>query len=168
MKFLARLDRISNKVEKAFLAGAIIVASLLLFVNVVLRYVFLLPIYWAEEFVRYLMVWLIFIGASQVTQWGGHVAVDIVPRLLSKRGNAVLAFAVNVVCILFCVLLAYLSIKQMMRVKGAGQISPALEIPMWIAYLSIPAGTILMFIRFVQQLYARIQGKSLEIREVLD
>ena len=114
----------------------------------VLRYVFLLPIYWAEEFVRYLMVWLIFIGASQVTLWGGHVAVDIVPRLLSKRGNAILAFLVNVICILFCVLLAYLSLKQMLRVKGAGQISPALEIPMWIAYLSIPAGTILMLIRF--------------------
>jgi C4-dicarboxylate transporter DctQ subunit len=168
MNFLSRLDQISNRLEKAFLAGAIIVCSLLLFVNVVMRYVFLLPIYWAEEFVRYLMVWMIFIGASQVTLWGGHVAVDIVPRLLSKKGNAVLAFLVNVICILFCVLLAYLSIKQMMRVMRAGQISPALEIPMWIAYLSIPAGTILMLIRFVQQLWMRIQGKALEIREVLD
>lgn len=168
MNFLARLDRVSNKLERTFLAGAIIVSSLLLFVNVIMRYVFLLPIYWAEEFVRYLMVWLIFIGASQVTLWGGHVAVDIVPRLLSKRGNAILAFIVNVICILFCVLLAYLSIQQMMRVKGAGQISPALEIPMWIAYLSIPAGTILMLIRFIQQLWTRLRGKTLEIREVLD
>ena len=168
MHFLDWLNQISNKLEKAFLAGAIIISSLLLFVNVVMRYVFLLPIYWAEEFVRYLMVWLIFIGASQVTQWGGHVAVDIVPRVLSKRGNAILALAVNLICVLFCIVLAYLSLKQMLRVKGAGQISPALEIPMWIAYLSIPAGTILMLIRFVQQLWTRIQGKSLEIREALD
>jgi C4-dicarboxylate transporter DctQ subunit len=106
--------------------------------------------------------------SSPFTLWGGHVAVDIVPRLLSKRGNAILAFVVNVICILFCVLLAYLSLKQMLRVKGAGQISPALEIPMWIAYLSIPAGTILMLIRFVQQLWMRLQGKTLETREVLD
>jgi len=168
MNFLTRLDQISNKLERTFLAGAIIVSSLLLFVNVVMRYVFLLPIYWAEEFVRYLMVWLIFMGASQVTLWGGHVAVDTVPRALSKRGNAILAFIVNVICILFCVVLAYLSVKQMMRVKGAGQISPALEIPMWIAYLSIPTGTVLMLFRFVQQLWARLQGKTLEIREVLD
>jgi C4-dicarboxylate transporter DctQ subunit len=157
MNFLTRLDQISNRLERSFLAGAIIVSSLLLFVNVVMRYIFLLPIYWAEEFVRYLMVWLIFIGASQVTLWGGHVAVDIVPRTLSKRGNEILAFIVNVICI-----------KQMMRVKGAGQISPALEIPMWIAYLSIPAGAILMLLRFVQQLWARIQGKPLEIRQALD
>ena len=85
MNLLVRLNQISDKMEKAFLAGAIIVCSLLLFVNVVLRYIFLAPIYWAEELVRYLMVWMIFIGASQVTLWGGHVAVDIVPRVLSKK-----------------------------------------------------------------------------------
>jgi C4-dicarboxylate transporter DctQ subunit len=168
MNILDRLNQISNRLEKAFLAGAIITCSLLLFVNVVLRYIFFAPIYWAEELVRYLMVWMIFIGASQVTLWGGHVAVDIVPRLLSKRGNAVLAFIVNGICILFCVVLAYLSIKQMLRVMRAGQISPALEIPMWIAYLSIPAGTILMLIRFLQQFWMRVQGKDVETREVLD
>jgi C4-dicarboxylate transporter DctQ subunit len=168
MDLLARLNRISDKMEKAFLAGGIIVCSLLLFVNVVLRYVFLAPIYWAEEFVRYLMVWMIFIGASQVTLWGGHVAVDIVPRALSKRGNAILALIVNIVCILFCVILAWLSVKQVMRVMRAGQVSPALEIPMWIAYLSIPAGTVLMLIRFLQQFWMRIQGQTVETREVLD
>jgi C4-dicarboxylate transporter, DctQ subunit len=168
MNFLGRLNQVSDKLEKAFLAGAIIICSLLLFVNVILRYIFLAPIYWAEEFVRYLMVWMIFIGASQVTLWGGHVGVDIVPRVLSKRGNAILAFIVNVICIFFCILLAYLSFKQMMRVRTAGQISPALEIPMWIAYLSIPAGTVLMLIRYLQQFWLRIQGKEIEIREVLD
>ena len=114
------------------------------------------------------MVWMIFIGASQVTLWGGHVAVDIVPRLLSKRGNAILAFLVNGICILFCIILAYLSLKQMLRVMRAGQVSPALEIPMWIAYLSIPAGTFLMLIRFLQQFWLRMQGKAVETREVLD
>ncbi len=168
MNFLRWLNQKSDRLEKGFLAAAIITCSLLLFVNVVLRYIFLAPIFWAEEFVRYLMVWMIFVGASQVTLWGGHVAVDIVPRLLSKKGNAVLAFFVNAICIFFCVVLAYLSIQQMLRVMRAGQISPALEIPMWIAYLSIPAGTLLMLIRFIQQFWMRIQGKAVETREVLD
>lgn len=168
MNFFTWLNQFSGSLEKGFLAWAIIVSSLLLFVNVIMRYVFLLPIYWAEEFVRYLMVWMIFIGASQVTLWGGHVAVDIVPRILSKRSNGILAFIVNVICIVFCIFLAYLSLKQMLRVKGAHQISPAMELPMWIAYLSIPAGTVLMLIRFIQQLCLRIQGKSLEVKEVLD
>ena len=168
MNFLTWLDKISNQLEKGFLAWTIIFTSLLLFVNVVMRYVFLLPIYWAEELVRYLMVWMIFIGASQVTKFGGHVAVDIVPRFLSKRANTILAITVNLICILFCILLVYFSSKQMLRVKIAHQISPAMEVPMWIAYLSIPLGTALMLIRYVQQIFLRLQGKTVEIMEVLD
>jgi C4-dicarboxylate transporter DctQ subunit len=168
MNFLTWLDEISNKLEKGFLAWTIIFSSLLLFVNVVMRYVFLLPIYWAEELVRYLMVWMIFIGASQVTKFGGHVAVDIVPRFLSKRANTFLTITVNLICILFCILLAYYSFKQMLRVKIAHQVSPAMELPMWLAYLPIPMGTVLMLIRYVQHICLRLQGKTVEIMEVLD
>jgi len=168
MGVLSWVDKYFQKIERGFLAWAIIVSSLLLFVNVVMRYVFKLPIYWAEEFVRYLMVWIIFVGASQVTLKGGHVAVDIVPRFLSKRATTVLAFIINVVAILFLLVLAYFSLKQMMRVQGAHQISPAMELPMWIAYLSIPVGSLLMIIRYLQQIWLRIQGKTVEVWEVLD
>lgn len=168
MNFLKWLNDISDKLEKTFLAGTIIFTSLLLFVNVVMRYVLLMPIYWAEELVRYLMVWMIFIGASQVTSWGGHVAVDILPRFLSKRGNIILAFAVNMACIVFCILLAYYSLEQMLRVKNAHQVSPAMELPMWLAYAAIPAGTLLMLIRYIQQISLRLRGKTVEVVEILD
>lgn len=168
MAIFSWLDKLFAKFEKGFLAGGIIVTSLLLFVNVLMRYVFLMPIYWAEEFVRYLMVWMIFIGASQVAVGGGHVSVDIVPRLLSKRANEFLAFFVNIVAILFCLVLSYYSLGQALRVKAAGQISPAMEMPMWIVYLSIPLGTFLMLLRYIYQLYLRIQGRATELKEGLD
>ena len=165
---LRGLDHLSQKLERGFLAGAIIFSSLLLFINVIMRYVFLYPIYWAEELCRYLMVWMIFIGASQVTLQGGHVAVDIVPRLLPKRVNRVLAFLVNGMSIVFCVVLAYFAYKQMRRVKIAHQISPAMELPMWLAYLAIPLGTVLMSIRYVQQMILRANGKDFSTQETLD
>jgi len=168
MNFLKWLNDASDKVEKGFLAGTIIFTSLLLFVNVVMRYVFMMPIFWAEELVRYLMVWMVFIGSSQVTSWGGHIGVDILPRFLSKRGNLILAFAVNLVCIAFCCVLVYYSYIQMNRVKIAQQVSPALEIPMWLAYAAIPTGTLLMLIRYIQQIFLRLQGKTVEVVEVLD
>jgi len=168
MRLLRCLDNFFQKLERNFLAWAIIFSSLLLFVNVITRYIFLFPIYWAEELSRYLMVWMIFIGASQVTLKGGHIAVDIVPRLLSKRANTTLAFTVNFICILFSLVLVYFSLKQMMRVRIAHQISPAMELPMWIAYLAIPLGTALMLIRYIQQIILRLQGKSVEMQEALD
>ena len=168
-RFLGFLDAAFQKLERNFLAWAIIFSSLLLFVNVVMRYIFLLPIYWAEELSRYLMVWVIFIGASQVTlKGGGHIAVDIVPRLLSPRANKILAFLVNLIGIFFTLVLIYFSFRQMMRVKIAHQVSPAMELPMWIAYLSIPLGMFFMLIRYIQQMVFRLQGKTVEIQEVLD
>lgn len=168
MRFLRLLDNFSQRLERGFLGGAIIFSSLLLFLNVIMRYIFLYPIYWAEELSRYLMVWMIFVGASQVTIKGGHVAVDIVPRLLPKKINMILGLLVNLVCILFSIVLAYFAYKQMIRVKIAGQISPAMELPMWIAYLAIPFGTVLMLIRYIQQLSLRSRKKELYLQETLD
>jgi len=168
IQILRWIDHLSQKLERGFLGGAIIFSSLLLFINVIMRYVFLYPIYWAEELCRYLMVWMIFIGASQVTLQGGHVAVDIVPRLLPKRANLVLAFLVNGISILFCLVLAYFAYRQMMRVKIAHQISPAMELPMWVAYLSIPLGTAMMSVRYVQQIALRMRGRDFSAQETLD
>ena len=112
---------------------------------------------------------MIFIGASQVTlKGGGHIAVDIAPPPLSPRANKILAFLVNLIGIFFTLVLIYFSFRQMMRVKIAHQVSPAMELPMWIAYLSIPLGTFFMLIRYIQQMVFRLQGKTVEIQEVLD
>lgn len=168
IQIIRGLDRLFQRLERGFLGGAIIFSSLLLFINVVMRYVFLYPIYWAEELCRYLMVWMIFVGASQVTLQGGHVAVDIVPRLLPKRLKPVLGFLVNGVSIVFCIVLAYFAYKQMMRVRIAKQISPAMELPMWLVYLAIPLGTALMSIRYIQQMVQRTKGGDFATTETLD
>jgi C4-dicarboxylate transporter, DctQ subunit len=166
MNFLKRLNDVSNNLERTFLAGAIIFASLLLFVNVVMRYVFNMSIYWAEELVRYLLVWMIFIGASQVTLSGGHVAVDILLRCLPKRAKYFHVLVVSIACIVFFILLGYYSLEQALRVKSAHQVSPAMEFPMWIAYASMPVGALLMLIRYIQKTILHLRGDSEETAEL--
>ena len=136
--------------------------------NVVLRYVFQSPIFWAEELVRYLMVWVIFVGGSQATKKGGHVAVDAVTRLLSRKANDRLALAVNIFALGFLGVLFWYSGEQVLRVRAAAQTSPALEIPMWLVYLAIPIGSLLMFVRFSGQLARRLRGEGVHVEEVLD
>jgi hypothetical protein len=52
---LARAEHALTCTERVFVGGALAFASLLLFVNVPLRYLFLAPISWAEELSLYLM-----------------------------------------------------------------------------------------------------------------
>ena len=157
--FLLRwLDSQFSKFERFFLAGTILFTSLLLFVNVIMRYVFHNAIYWAEELVRYLMVWLIFLGGSQVAKREGHITVDVVQTAVPPKARTVMVFSVHIVTIVFCLVLTYYSYHQMMRVFSSKQISPAMELPMWIPYLSIPVGSFLIAVRYTQRLWGSIRS----------
>jgi C4-dicarboxylate transporter DctQ subunit len=163
MKLLRYIDRYFSMLERQFLGGTILFTSLLLLVNVVMRYIFNHAIYWAEELVRYLMVWVIFVGGSQVAKHEGHITVDIVYRAVGPKAKVILDYIVNVVAIVFCLVLTYYSYRQMMRVYSSQQISPALELPMWLPYLSIPLGSFLMAIRYVTHLFNRIHTAGVGI-----
>lgn len=156
MKLLQWADRYFSRLERDFLGATILFTSLLLLANVILRYIFNYSIYWAEELVRYLMVWVIFLGSSQVAKHEGHITVDILYRAVGPKVKVFLDYLVNVVAILFCLVLAYYSYHQTMRVYSSQQISPALELPMWLTYLSIPLGSFLMAIRYLVHLFNRM------------
>lgn len=163
MKALKWLDDHFSSMERHFLGGAILFTSLLLLVNVILRYIFSHSIYWAEELVRYLMVWVIFLGSSQVAKHEGHITVDILHRAVGPGVKVFLDYLVNIVAILFCLVLAYYSYHQTMRVYSSQQISPALELPMWLTYLSIPLGSALMAVRYLVHLFNRMHLAGQEV-----
>ena len=52
--------------------------------------------------------------------------------------------------VLFCSVVFYLSAKVVFNILKAGQVSPAMEIPMYWAYAAVPVGILLMGIRFVE------------------
>lgn len=138
---------------RSMLGAVLLFASLLLFANVFMRYVFLEPIFWAEELARYLMVWLIFLGAGEVAGNEGHISVNILTRFLGPRGREFLSRMVSLLCLIFCCALAYYSWRHTMRVRSALQVTAALDFPMWWAYLAIPAGSALMSIRYAVRLF---------------
>ena len=61
--------------------------SVIIFVNVAMRYLTNQSLEWAEEVSRHMMIWLTFLGAGPVLRYGGHIAVenlqDAMPRALA-------------------------------------------------------------------------------------
>ena len=159
---LRRADALLAWMEAAFIGLALAFTSGLLFVNVVLRYVFLRPLPWAEELTLYLMVWIVFVGGSVVVRTRGHIAVDVLPLLLSPRANRLLAVAVTGVGVLFLAALFYYSGQHTLRVRSSGQLMPAMLAPMWLAYLAMPVGSFLMGVRMTQTLAAQLADRSAE------
>ena len=149
---LGRADRLLGAAENVFIGGAMAFASALLFVNVVLRYVFRAPLPWAEEVAIYLIVWIVFIGGSVAVRTRGHIAIDLLPLVLSPANRRRLALAVGLVMVLFLAVFFYYSGEHTLRIRAGGQVMPVLQAPMWLAYLAMPVGSFLMGLRTVQAL----------------
>jgi TRAP-type C4-dicarboxylate transport system permease small subunit len=80
------IDRIQKLLE-GMLVGLLAVMVVIVFANVVLRFVFHSGIAQTEELSRYAFVWLTFIGAVVVLREEGHLGVDSYVRRLSPYGR---------------------------------------------------------------------------------
>jgi TRAP-type transport system small permease protein len=93
---MARLLDLYCQVLKAAIALCLAVMVVLVFSNVVLRYVFNSGIATSEELSRWLLVWLTFLGAIVALREHAHLGVDSLVRALPPRGR------------LFCFVASYL------------------------------------------------------------
>jgi C4-dicarboxylate transporter DctQ subunit len=157
---LARADTVLGWLEEAFIGAALAFASALLFANVVLRYVFLAPIGWAEELSLYLIVWIVFIGASVAVRTRGHIAIDLLAVSLSPANRRRLRLATGAVVLVFLAVFFYYSALHTNRVRMSGQVTPVMLAPMWLTYLAMPVGSALMFLRACQLLLAVYRDTS--------
>ncbi len=108
------------------------------FMQVFWRYVLESSLYWSEELLRYMYVWVIFLGVSVGIRSRLHVAIDAFITLLRGRPRYVLKTIVHLLTVAFFVLLIVIGIR--FTVYNLGQISPAVQLPMSLVYLGIPLG----------------------------
>jgi C4-dicarboxylate transporter, DctQ subunit len=165
---MAWADRILSWIEIAFIGAALAFASTLLFVNVVLRYVFLAPISWAEELSLYLIVWIVFIGSSVAVRTRGHIAIDLLPVVLSPANRQRLALAIAALMLIFLAVFFYYSGLHVLRVQSSGQVTPVMQGPMWLTYLAMPVGSALMFLRTAQLGWQMLREKRVSEHFAMD
>ncbi len=103
---MTKLAGILNSSIKMILAFLLAAMAILVFGNVILRYVFNSGITWSEEMSRFFFIWLIFIGAISALKDREHLGVDMFVKKLSPKFQKI-AYGISgilVVCILFLVL----------------------------------------------------------------
>ncbi|MCB1358316.1 MAG: TRAP transporter small permease subunit [Maritimibacter sp.] len=102
------LTRVSQALARAesFGIGALMVGIFgLLMLNVVSRSIGS-PVIWVDEAAVYLMIWAALLGASLGLARREHLAVTLLPDMLSERARAALALAVDILLFVFFILFA--------------------------------------------------------------
>lgn len=150
MKIINILD---EKLEEYFLAVTLSFSVILIFLQVVMRYVFNNSLSWTEEMARYLFLWQIWVGASYAVKKDKHLKADIISAFIPKDKVFYLDIISTVIWLIFCIFLANKSITLVSKINKMGQLSAAMRMPMKYAYASVPTGCSLMALRLVQKLY---------------
>ena len=156
------LENCLNHLEEALVACGISLAAVVLFVNVVLRYVFNSGWEWAEEVARYAIVWIVFLGGGICVRKGMHLSVDAAVVRLSESKQRLFRLLVGFVCIAFCIFLVVYGIEMVKLAYETDQLTPGLEMPICYVYLAIPTGGALMAVRFAQDLYRNLRHEQTE------
>ncbi|WP_339061034.1 TRAP transporter small permease [Tepidibacillus marianensis] len=143
---------ILNKLEEVFVILALALAVIVAFVEVILRQ-FGTSLGYSFELVNYLLIWVGLIGASIGVRENVHLGVDLVIKSFeAKTQKAILLFG-NFISAFFSFVIAYLGYLHVLDVLNLGQLSPEMEMPLFIPRSLIPIAFGLMGIRFLQQTY---------------
>jgi len=170
------IGRVLDHLEEwliAFLMGA---ATFVIFLAVMHRFLAGVPVLqdwllrldlsWAQELCIYMFVWMAKFGAAYGVRRGTHVGVDVVVRklppvaakwttLFGLAGGALFTGVVGTLGARFVWEngMHYAVLHLLGMDTGdipEGPTSPDLELPTWIAYACVPAGSWLMCLRFLQ------------------
>ncbi|MDR3073379.1 MAG: TRAP transporter small permease, partial [Deltaproteobacteria bacterium] len=104
MNILKWLD---EHLEEAVIFTTLSSMSLIIAVQVVMRYGFQASLSWSEEVSRYLFIWLVYVGISYGVKKSAHVSVTVLDLVLSKRAKHLLKLITAVIFLVFSVIIVY-------------------------------------------------------------
>ena len=111
--------------------------SVIIFTNVVLRYVTSDSLEWAEEVARHMMIWLTFLGAGPVLRYGGHIAVENLQDALPRAGAIALRAVVALLLFAFFGFMVWYGLLYMERTQF--QTTAVTQIPFAYIYSAMPS-----------------------------
>jgi TRAP-type C4-dicarboxylate transport system permease small subunit len=147
LRVITKLDNLLAKAEAVVLITLVAVMTVVVFLQVVYRYVLTQPLHWSEEMARFLFVWLSILGATLGLQKRGHFGLDFFYRMLPNKGRRFLQFIIYLLmgCVILVILVQGIKLVQ----TTVLQESPAMGISMGWAYACLPVGAALMAVHLL-------------------
>jgi len=132
MNLLKKFSDILYKISKIFITTSLAVIVILVFSQVVLRYVFHFGISWSQEITIYILIWMLLIGCSMGLRDGEIVSLNIFKEKLPKKNAVYISIFTDILLVVFFLIGIIANDKIIER--SSKQLSPILHIPMsWIA-----------------------------------
>jgi TRAP-type C4-dicarboxylate transport system permease small subunit len=142
------MDAAIGRLESALMVLFLGAMMLLAFAQIALRNFMGVGFSWSEPLVRYLVLWVGFIGASLAAREGRHITIEIFKIRPSATGRRYLDALSQLCAAGVCTAMTWAAVKF---VGDDAQIGTRtfMDIPTWILETIIPAAFAIMSLRFL-------------------
>ncbi|MBI1908883.1 MAG: TRAP transporter small permease [Deltaproteobacteria bacterium] len=147
MEFLIKINNGLARVEQVVLSVALLTMIVFAFLQVILRNFFNTGLLWSDVFVRHLVLWVGFLGASLATKERNHIRVDLLSRYVPLRLHRPFFILLDLFAGVVCTLL-FLAAFDFLRgeMENGGRLF--LKVPAWVMQLIIPLVFLMAGLRF--------------------
>lgn len=153
-----KLKKYYDKFEEYLLVYSLVFTVAVVFMQVIMRFVFSSALSWSEELTRYVFIWQIWLGASLAVRESKHIRVEIIFGLLKGKAVHIAEIVAYLIWFGFCIFIVINSIGLMEYLIRSNSISPAMQLPLVYAYLSVPVGCGVMGLRLIENIYGEIKA----------
>lgn len=137
-----------HRLENGVLIATLIAMLVMALTQIFLRNFFDTGIFWAETFLRILVLWVGVLGAMVATRENHHINIDVISRYLGQGKSSVVDLITNLFAAIICAVVAWYALK-LVRFEYIDQTIAFGRVPMWVCQSILPFGFMVMAVRFV-------------------
>lgn len=137
--------KILDRILETLLALMVAVMVLGCLWQVFTRFVLSDPSKYTEELLRYLLIWMTMIGVPYAYGQGKHLSINLLIKSFDEKGKLMTNILIELLIMALSVFVMIAG-GWMVTMNSAGQISPAMGMPMEFYYLCVPISGVLMVI----------------------
>jgi TRAP-type C4-dicarboxylate transport system permease small subunit len=127
--------------------------------NIVARYVFFKPIFWAEEILIFLMIWGVYVVAISITYRGAHLCMDLIYSTFKPQLKVAINIAVTLTFLACTIFTAVQSWHVVTLHYRNHAVTAGTDIPLVIPHFAVLFGFSLMALTVLVRLRAYITGR---------
>ena len=151
---LALAKRIINSFEETVIALLLVSTTLMVFIDVVMRFGFSAGFLWSQELTLHMSAWFVLFGVSYGLKTGAHIGVDAFVNLFAPPVQRMLTALAVVLSLVYCGLFIYGGWVYLAKMKMIGIDLEDLPIPTWLAHGMLVVGMVFLSIRLLELLWA--------------
>lgn len=157
------LRKLFHQLEESVLSILLVSMTILVFVEVIARFVFNHGISWAQEMTLIINSWMVLLGGSYCIREKAHIGVEFLVDKLDGAAARMVAVVALSACLLYSAIFLYGSVIYVWEDYQIGIELDDLPVPTWIPASVLVIGFALIAIRFLEAFYRVIVHNDIHV-----